>query len=153
MRPISSDAIVRKGVDGIDVFDFGTTTATVAPSLSMARVAIVTTAGRRPDGVGTWSEGQGFVVLDGAERRLTLAHVSPNFDRSGVAADLNVVYPIDRLAELAAAGTIGSVASRHLSFMGAQVDHTLTTLRLDTGPAAAEMLKADGVDVVILTPV
>ena len=150
---MSSDAIVRSGVDGIDVFDFGTTAASVAPRLSTARVAIVTTAGLRPDGLATWPDGQGFVVLDGAERRLTLAHVSPNFDRAGVAADLNVVYPVDRLAELAAAGTIGSVAPRHLSFMGAQVDHTLTTLRLDTGPAAAEMLKADGVDVVILTPV
>ena len=48
---------------------------------------------------------------------------------------------------------IGSVASRHLSFMGAQTDHTLTTLRLDTGPAAARLLLDDGVDVVLLTPV
>lgn len=150
---MSTDAIVRAGVDGVEVFDFGTTAATVAPALSQSRVAIVTTAGLRPDGVGVWSQGQGFVVLDGAERHLTLAHASPNFDRSGLAADLNVVYPVDRLAELASAGTIGSVAPRHLSFMGAQVDHTLTTLRIDTGPAAAEMLKADGVDVVLLTPV
>lgn len=150
---MSSDAIVRKGVDAVDVFDFGTTAATVAPRLADARVAIVTTAGLRPDGVATWSEGQGFVVLDGAERRLTLAHASPNFDRTGLAADLNVVYPVDRLDELADRGTIGSVAAQHLSFMGAQVDHTLTTLRLDTGPAAAELLKADGVDVVLLTPV
>jgi hypothetical protein len=37
--------------------------------------------------------------------------------------------------------------------MGAQPDHVLETLRLDTGPAAAELLKADGVDVVLLTPV
>ena len=50
-----------------------------------ARVAIVTTAGLRSDGVATWSAGQGFVVLDGAERNLTLAHTSPNFDRTGLA--------------------------------------------------------------------
>ena len=48
---------------------------------------------------------------------------------------------------------IGSVASRHISFMGAQPDHNLSTMRLDTGPAAAKILRDDGVDVVLLTPV
>ena len=150
---MSTDEIVRRNVEGIDVFDFGVTACTPAPPLNRARVAIVTTAGLRPDGVATWTDGQGFVVLDGASRELTLAHSSPNFDRSGLAADLNVVYPVDRLDELAARGVIGSVASRHIAFMGAQPDHTLTTLRLDTGPAAAGLLRDDGVDVVLLTPV
>jgi D-proline reductase (dithiol) PrdB len=150
---MSSDAKVRAGVDGIDVFDFGTTVATVAPPLSKARVAIVTTAGLRADGVGTWSDGQGFVTLDARERNLSLAHASVNFDRVGLMADLNVAYPADRLDELAARGVIGSVASNHLSFMGAQPDHNLTTLRLDTGPAAARQLLDDGVNVVFLTPV
>lgn len=150
---MSTDEIVRRNVDGIDVFDFGETACTPAPPLNRARVAIVTTAGLRPDGIATWTDGQGFVVLDGASRGLTLAHSSPNFDRSGLAADLNVVYPVDRLEELAASGEIGSVARRHIAFMGAQPDHTLTTLRLDTGPAAARLLRDDGVDVVLLTPV
>ncbi|HEY0518185.1 MAG TPA: glycine/sarcosine/betaine reductase selenoprotein B family protein [Ilumatobacteraceae bacterium] len=150
---MSSDAIVRGNVDGVEVFEFGATPCTPAPELARARVAIVTTAGLRPDGVATWPDGQGFVLLDAAERNLTLAHTSPNFDRTGVAIDLNVVYPVDRLAELAARGTIGSVANRHIAFMGAQPDHTLTTLRLDSGPAAAKLLLHDGVDVVLLTPV
>lgn len=135
------------------MFDFAATACTPAPTLADVRVAIVTTAGLRSDGVATWSDGQGFVVLDGAERNLTLAHTSPNFDRTGVAIDLNVVFPVDRLAELAAMGTIGSVANRHLAFMGAQPDHNLTTLRLDSGLAAAKLLIDDGVDVVLLTPV
>jgi D-proline reductase (dithiol) PrdB len=150
---MSSDATVRSGVESIEVFDFGSTPVTAAPVLSEARVAIVTTAGLCADGHGTWTLGQGFVALDDAVRNLTLAHASPNFDRSGVASDLNVVYPVDRLHELADRGVIGSVASRHVAFMGAQVDHTLATLRLDTGPAAAELLLGDGVDVVLLTPV
>jgi D-proline reductase (dithiol) PrdB len=148
-----SDEIVRGRVADVDVFDFGTTAVATAPPLEKARVAIVTTAGLRADGGGRWDEGQGFVVLDGDKRDLTLAHISVNFDRAGVAADLNVVYPIDRLTEMAEEGLIGSVAARHLSFMGAQLDHTLTTLRLDTGPAAAALLREDGVDVVLLTPV
>ncbi len=70
-----------------------------------------------------------------------------------MAIDLNVVYPVDRLAELAALATIGSVADRHIAFMVAQPDHTLTTLRLDTWTGAARLLLDDGVDVVLLTPV
>jgi D-proline reductase (dithiol) PrdB len=69
-----------------------------------------------------------------------------------VAADLNVVYPIDRLNELADQGVIGAVAPRHLAFQGAQIDN-LEMLRLDTGPAAAKLLKDDGVDAVLLTPI
>ena len=148
-----TDRAIRERNNHIDVIDYGPTTPTVAPPLAQARVAIVTTAGLRPDGIGTWSEGQGFTVLAHADHHVTVAHASANFDRAGVAADLNVIYPIDRLDELAAQGRIGSVASRHLSFMGAQLDHTFTTLRLDTGPAAAKLLIADEVDVVVLTPV
>jgi D-proline reductase (dithiol) PrdB len=79
--------------------------------------------------------------------------MSPNWDRSGLAADLNVVLPHDRLVELAADGVIGAVAPRHYSFMGAQREATMSTIRLDTGPQVAKLLRQDGVDVVLLTPV
>jgi D-proline reductase (dithiol) PrdB len=148
---VNSDTTIRKGAT-IDAFDFGETARAIAPALNEARVAIVTTAGLRPDG-GVWNRGQGYVVVPSDERRLSLAHNSSNFDRSGIVNDLNVVYPADRLDELAARGVIGSVASQHLSFMGAQPDHVLETLRLDTGPAAAKLLIDDGVSVVLLTPV
>ena len=49
-------------------------------------------------------------------------------------------------------GVIGGVAPRHIAFMGAQ-DGNITTIRMDTAPAAAKLLKEDGVDVVLLTPV
>ena len=81
-----------------------------------------------------------------------MRHLSPNFDRSGIIADLNVAFPVERLEELAKEGVIGAVAPRHLSFMGA-LDETMTTLRQDTGPAAAKLLREDGVNVVVLTPV
>jgi hypothetical protein len=55
--------------------------------------------------------------------------------------------------ELASEGVIGGVASRHYSFMGAQLDATFGTIRLDSGPRVAELLRDDGVDVVLLTPV
>jgi len=78
--------------------------------------------------------------------------MSPNFDRSGFHADINVVYPIDRLEELAAEGVIGSVASNHYAFAGNQSD-TVSELRLDTGPVCAAQMLKDEVDVALLTPV
>ncbi len=88
-----------------------------------------------------------------AGSELVLGHESPNFDRSGWLADTNVIVPLDGLAELAREGVIGSVAARHLAFAGNQQHGSLATIGLDTGPAAARLLAADGVDVVLLTPV
>jgi D-proline reductase (dithiol) PrdB len=144
---------IRAHVAELPVPVFDPIAATTAPPLDRSRVAIVTTAALRSSGhvelapLGDPS----FVTLPGDERDLQLAHFSPNFDRAGFVADLNVVYPVDRLAELAASGVIGSVAPRHVAFMGAQFD--LSTVMVDTGPAAAQLLLADGVDVVLLTPV
>ncbi|CAB4541922.1 MAG: selenoprotein B glycine/betaine/sarcosine/D-proline reductase [Actinobacteria bacterium] len=121
--------------------------------LSESTVAIVTSAALYAQGdeaFGAGDAGYRFVARD--RRDLVLGHWSPNFDRVGVALDLNVVYPIDRLEELAARGVIGRVAPRHVSFAGNQPDD-VATIRLDTGPAAAAALRADGVDVAILTPV
>mgnify|MGYP006090099413 CR=1 FL=1 len=127
---------------------------TLPKPLSECRVAIVTTAGLTVDGDTDWNPGdQSFKVLPNNPRDFTLAHYSPNFDRTGWIVDPNVVLPLDRLDEMAEAGEIGSVADVHISFMGAQVDHTLETIRLDTGPAAAKVLNDDQVDVVLLTPV
>jgi D-proline reductase (dithiol) PrdB len=122
--------------------------------LSECRVAIVTTAGLKPNGeIELWSPNPAFTVLAGDARDVQLSHFSPNFDRTGIIEDLNVVYPVDRLAELAEAGVIGSVNDRHISFMGAQMDATFSAIIQDTAPAAAQMLIDDGVDVVLLTPV
>ena len=135
--------------------EFTDTPVTIAPPLGEAKVAIVTTAGLRSGGdIEFWQAGDGsFTVLPADARDIQLSHFSPNFDRSGFAADINVVYPIDRLAEMAASGEIGSVAEQHISFMGAQFDATYSTILLDTGPAAAKALLDQGVDVVILTPI
>ena len=48
------------------------------------------------------------------------------------------------------AGKIGELAPTFYSFMGAQRD--LTPIKEKTGPEVAALLKADGVDVVLLTP-
>jgi D-proline reductase (dithiol) PrdB len=47
---------------------------------------------------------------------LVLSHGEPSFDRTGFQHDGNMLFPIDRLREMAAEGIIGSVADFHYSF-------------------------------------
>jgi len=149
-----SDEQLRTTLGGLKSFAFGDVPWTTPKPLHESRVAIVTTAGLRVESNADWNAGdQGFTQIPHDAENLTLAHYSPNFDRVGWVLDKNVVFPIDRLYELAEDGIIGSVAKTHISFMGAQPDHTLETIRLDSGPAAAKLLKDDEVDLVLLTPV
>jgi D-proline reductase (dithiol) PrdB len=121
--------------------------------LSEARVAVVTSAAlHRPDQDRFGQGDTGFRALDRADRNIVMGHWSPNFDHTGFQMDLNVVFPLDRLEEMAADGVIGDVAPRHFAFAGNQPD-TVSEVRLDTGPACAQELVADAVDLVVLTPV
>ncbi len=122
------------------------------PPLREARVAIVTSAAlSRGGGVAKWQfEDFYFETLPNDTRNLELGHVCPNFDRASFAADLNVVYPVDRLQELAGQGVIGVVAASHYSFAGNQPEG-LSAQRLDTGPACAQEMPEDGIDVLLLT--
>jgi D-proline reductase (dithiol) PrdB len=147
-----ADAAMRGVIGALPVPEFAATAFTQPPALREATVAIVTSAGLMRPGDEVWQEGEsGFRVFDGDERNLIVGHQSTNFDRSGIAADLNVAYPLDRLDEMQTEGRIGAIATRHLSFTGPIME--LSTLRIDTGPAAAKLLIDDGVDVVLLTPV
>ena len=150
---MGTDANIRAMVGRIPAPDIETAAATTPPPLNEAKVAIVTTAGMRPSGdVTIWQPTDGsFTRLPRSTRDMQLSHFSPNFDRAGVAQDLNVVFPIDRLEELVAEGTIGELADTNLSFMSAQFD--MSTIIQDTGPAAAQELIDQEVDVVLLTPV
>ena len=149
-----SDEQLRTTLGGLKSFTFDDVPWTTPKPLHESRVAIVTTAGLRVESNADWNAGdQGFTQIPHDAENLTLAHYSPNFDRVGWVLDKNVVFPIDRLYELAEDGIIGSVAKTHISFMGAQPDHTLETIRLDSGPAAAKLLADDEVDLVLLTPV
>ena len=149
-----SDEQLRTTLGGLKSFAFDDVPWTTPKPLHESRVAIVTTAGLRVESNADWNAGdQGFTQIPHDAENLTLAHYSPNFDRVGWILDKNVVFPIDRLHEMAEEGIIGSVANTHISFMGAQPDHTLETIRLDSGPAAAKLLADDEVDLVLLTPV
>ena len=148
-----NDQAMRDHVATLPVPEFAEAAFTPPPPLREARVAIVTSAGLYREGAAPFGFSDvHFETIPATARDLKLGHVSPNFDRAGFAADLNVVYPIDRLEELAERGAFGSVADFHYAFAGNQPD-TVSEVRLDTGPACARKLLEDGVDVVLLTPV
>lgn len=120
--------------------------------LSQRRVAIVSSAGLVVRGEDPFrGRDADYRIIPGTVRpdELLISHISINFDRTGFQEDWNVVFPLDRLNELAAAGVIGSVAQTHYSFMGA-------TDPVQMEPYAryvAGRLKNDQVDAVILSPV
>ncbi len=122
--------------------------------LKARRIAIVTTSGlhRRTDRPFDFVPGTEYRVIPGdtASGGLVMSHISVNFDRSGFLDDINVVFPIDRLRELVTAGTVGSVADFHYSFMGAAWPPTRFEERT---VELAGLLKKDQVDAVLLSPV
>jgi D-proline reductase (dithiol) PrdB len=132
--------------------DFKTRPWVTGPALSRRRVAIVSSAGlvlRGDDPFRGRDPDYRVIPSETKPDELLISHISINFDRTGFQEDWNVVFPLDRLSELAAEGSIGSVAATHYSFMGA------------TDPAPMEpharqlagRLKSDQVDAVILSPV
>ncbi|MGE0769213.1 MAG: glycine/sarcosine/betaine reductase selenoprotein B family protein [Hyphomicrobiaceae bacterium] len=80
---------------------------------------------------------------------IRMSHVSINFDRTGFQRDINVVYPVDRLRELTADGTIGSVADTHYSVMGSTDPATMD----ETVDALVGRFREDRVDAVLFLPV
>jgi len=89
------------------------------------------------------------IPADTRPEELLISHISINFDRTGFQEDWNVVFPLDRLRELAAEGTIGSVGQTHYSFMGATDPVQMESHAREL----AGRLKSDQVDAVILPPV
>jgi D-proline reductase (dithiol) PrdB len=124
------------------------------PPLPRRRVAIITTSGihradDRPFSSGAAAIDYRIISGTAAAGELVMSHLSVNFDRTGFHEDHNVVFPIDRLRELARDGVIGSVADYHYSFMGAA-----PIRQLEPGARQlAGLLKKDRVDAVLLSPV
>ncbi len=122
--------------------------------LAACRVALVTTGGvhldtdppfdlASRDGDPTFRR-----IPAGVEpRRLRISH--GHYDTRDAERDVNVLFPIERLRELAAEGRIGGVAPTHYSFGWIQAVDPLVR---ETAPVVARELIAAGVDAVVLTP-
>ena len=121
------------------------------PALSESRIALISSAGLRlRDDVPFTEYALDYRILPkDKQSEIIQDHMNASHDRTGFIQDLNTIFPLDRLEEMAAEGEIGSVASYHYSFMGA-------TSPLGLEPQArnlAKIMAKDEVDVVLLCPV
>jgi len=126
--------------------------------LSQSRVALVTSAGfvrpsQTPFDGGIRGGDTSFRVIPGDAElsELNDGQRSESFDHTGMRQDPNLAFPLDRLRELAARGRIGSVAPRHLSYMG-----SITApgrLIRETAVEGAKILTEDQTDAALLVPV
>ncbi len=131
--------------------------ARLGKPLKEARVALVTSAGYHTPAQRGFAK---ITIGDHSFREIpddvdvsTLieSHNSTSFDHAGVRADQNLALPLDRFRELVGRGVIGQMNRRHFSFMGSIVNPR--KLMRETAPEAARLLREDGVDAVLLTPV
>ncbi|MGH7700695.1 MAG: glycine/sarcosine/betaine reductase selenoprotein B family protein [Gemmatimonadales bacterium] len=125
--------------------------------LPEATIALVTSAGvhligDRPFDMANPEGDASFRLIPGdtALSALTITH--DYYDHRAAGRDLNCVFPLERLRDLAHAGRIGSVAPRHMGTMGHILGAEERRLVAETAPAVADLLVADGVDYVLATP-
>lgn len=103
------DPTLSKHLEALECVSYESKPWVSGPPLSKRRVAIISTAGLikrgdRPFGLGDAS--YRLIAGDLDMNQVVMSHISTNFDRSGFQQDANVVLPIGRLRELAAAGKI-----------------------------------------------
>ena len=91
----------------------------------------------------TWRK----VLNEWPSNELMVSH--GGYDNGDVNKDINCMFPVDRLNELAAEGFIKAVAKTHAGFMGGGGNQE--KFKNETGPEIAKMFIEDGVDAVILT--
>jgi D-proline reductase (dithiol) PrdB len=132
--------------------------ATLRRPLREARLALVSSAGfvapgQQPFDASVRGGDASFreIPSDADPAALVDSHRSQAFDHAGMRRDPNLAFPIERARELVARGRVGSLAQRHLSFMGS-ITATARLVR-DSAPRAARALVRQEVDVALLVPV
>ena len=121
-----------------------------AGRLEDASICIVSTAGIRTrddkpfdtEGDTTWR------VIPAETEAKDLRYDDSHYDHGCVDRDLNCVFPIDRVRELAAEGRVGGLTARHFSLGYSQA---LRELRATTIPALVREIDRERPGVVLLT--
>jgi len=119
--------------------------------LSQSTFALVSTAGvhlrdQEPynvDGDNSWR----LIPGDVQASQLMVTH--DHYDHRDADEEINCVFPIDRLRELAQAGIIGDVSDKHLGFMG--YSQNLRDLYERAAPEMAKTIERSKADAVLLT--
>jgi D-proline reductase (dithiol) PrdB len=124
--------------------------------LSECKLAVITTSGvhhreQLPFDMQDSDGDPEFRVIDGATIGSDYLITHDYYDHGDAEKDLNIILPLDRLAELQQEGVIGRQAKTHYSFMGHIDGRHITTLIGRTARQVAEKLRQDHVDVALLT--
>jgi D-proline reductase (dithiol) PrdB len=129
----------------------------VTKPLAASRVGVVTTGGLYRAGVdapfdggapeGDWS----FRSIPAGVPIQTLAIAHEHFAHEVAEADMNTIFPLDRLRELQAARVIAGLTDVHFSIMGYCT--RAADLAEGAAPAIAAALQAAGADVALVVPV
>lgn len=120
--------------------------------LKDSRVAFITTAGVhvKSDPPFNTKGDHTFRIIPGDADRADLTITHDHYDTSEAMKDMNCVFPLEILQNLAEEGFIKEVAPRHFGFMGYIPESD--RLIKETAPMLADMLVADGVDIALLSP-
>ncbi|HVD02034.1 MAG TPA: hypothetical protein VNG93_12945 [Candidatus Dormibacteraeota bacterium] len=128
------------------------TLALPAAPLARSRVIIVTSAGVRERDSPPYQpvNDMSFRTLGHSVPTASLLPSHPTPVRRPGERDINVVYPVDRLAELVASGAVGAPAAWNLSFLG--TIKRLPALVTQLAPAMVESARAAGAELALLVP-
>jgi D-proline reductase (dithiol) PrdB len=88
-------------------------------------------------------------LIPGDVRSGDLMVTHGHYDHRHADQDINCVFPIDRLRELAAEGVIGGVGDKHLGFMG--YTQQLRDFYDQVAPEMARQIERSRADAVLLT--
>lgn len=131
--------------------------AAVTKPLRRSRIAVVTTGGLfRPgddlpfDGKAPEGEWSFRAIPRTVEiQKLGIAH--PHFAHEVAEADMNTIFPLERLEDLKRSGVIGDLAPTHFSIMGYCT--RAADLAETSAPEIAAQLEAEEVDAALVVPV
>ena len=129
--------------------------ARLATPLAAARLTFVSSAGVQPTGslpfdvvhpVGDYS----FRTVPSTAAPAELEIHQLKYPTAGAHRDLNVIFPIERLRELAAEGLVGGLTPHLFSFIGYNMDPE--RLERTLAEDLAEAVVADGAELALLCP-
>ncbi len=123
--------------------------------LNQCRVALLTSGGvSRKDAPPFDPLARNDLRVDAIPAETASAHFQIHddyYNHGDADRDINCIFPLDRLRELAAEGVVGSVAPHHYSgFMGRT--YIRTAVMTQAAPALARRLADEAVDAVVMVP-
>ena len=117
--------------------------------LKECRIALVSTSGAYVEGMPPFTDNDlSFRLIPTGTDTKRIHFVPGHFDTSKGALDANIMFPLDRLRELLAAGEVRKLADHHIS-MGLTTE--LRKLKEQVGWEIAEAIMKMRPDVVVLT--